>query len=152
MSVATFARHPKTGLPVQEVPAFAVGDLVSETIMSDSYPAVVVAVSESGKTVWVRSVEWVGNFSPDDAPGWNGYGDSGTIAVDPESVQRAVAAGKGEGATRYFQRVYARPEQYGSIRDRETYGGDFHRARWARTGGGYGGLSKGARYRQDPHV
>lgn len=152
MSVATeFARHPKTGLPVQPVVTFEVGDLVSETIMSDSYPAVVVAVSESGKTVWVRSVEWVGNFSPDDAPGWNGYGDTGTIAVDPESVERAIAQGK-EGATKYRQRVAAKPDQYGSIRDRETYGeAGFHRARWSRPGG-YGGLFKGARYRQDPHV
>ena len=150
MSVATSARHPKTGLPVQEVPALTVGDLVSETIMSDSYPAVVVAASASGKTVWVRSVEWVGNFSADDAPGWNGYGDSGTIAVDPESVERAIAQGK-EGATKYRQRVSAKPERYGSIRDQERYGPEFHRARWARPGG-YGGLSKGARYRQDPHV
>lgn len=151
MTVATeFARHPKTGLPVQSTPAFKVGDLVTESIRSDSYPGVVVAAT--AKTVWVASVDYqVGNVSADDVPGWNGYGDSATLAVDPESVERAVAAGK-DGAKKYVLRVSPRPTT-GSLGEREQYGeAGFHRAGWQSPNGGYFHLSAGARYRRDPHV
>ena len=150
MTIKIIALHPKTGLPIQEVPEFKVGDLVTEGIMSDGYPGVVVHAT--AKTVYVHSVDWVGNFSADDAPGHNGYGDSGTIAVDPESVERALAKGK-EGASKYVLRVAPKPSLSGtSFNEREKYGeAGFHRASWRRPGG-FGHLSAGARYRQDPHV
>jgi hypothetical protein len=148
MTASTLQRHPKTGLPVEEVPTFAVGDLVTENFLSDGHPAVVVAVT--AKTVWVSSVSFIGNFSATDAPGYNGYGDSGTITVDPESVEQAMARGK-SGASKYVLRVSPRPTR-GSMREEEQYGGEFHRARWAVPNSRAGSLSAGARYRRDPHV
>lgn len=148
MSTTTHEVHHITGLPIEEYPTFEVGDLVSENINSDSYPAVVVAATD--KTVWVASVKWVGNFSADDAPGWNGYGDSGTIAVDPESVEAALAAGKA-GAASYRLRVRPTPTTSMSMREADEYGkAGFHRTSWRRHQSFY--LTKGARYRQDPHV
>lgn len=149
MTTATaFETHPDTGLPVRPAPTFAVGDLVTEHIGSDGYPGVVVHATP--KTVWVRSVSFVGNFSPNDAPGWNGYGDSGTIAVDPDDVERQVAFGK-SGATKYVH--YVSPQsQVGSFNDQDKYGrAGFHPARWHRPGGSFS-LSVGAQYRQDPHI
>jgi hypothetical protein len=149
-AVAQFERHPKTGLPVESVPTFKVGDLVTEHFLSDGHPGVVVAVTP--KTVWVAGVDYqVGNVSDNDVPGWNGYGDSATLVVDPESVERAVARGR-EGASKYVHRVGARPTTSASIGERETYGGDFHRASWKRPNSSAGYLSAGARYRRDPHV
>lgn len=142
------AVHPKTGLPVQQVPSFEVGDLVTEHINSDGYPGVVVAVSPSGKTVWVSGVDFLGNFSANDAPGYNGYGDSGSIVIDPESVEQAIAAGK-DAATKYVVRISPHAHR-GSLNDDRQYGGEFHFAGW-HPPGGYGSLSKGASYRQDPH-
>lgn len=139
--------HAKTGLPVQEVPTFAVGDLVSENIGSDSYPAVVVAVTP--KTVWVRHVAYVVNAQANDVPGYNGYGDSATLVIDPEDVDQAVAQGK-TGASKYILRV-AGQASYASGREQDQYGQPrIHRARWARPGG-YGSVTPGASYRQDPH-
>lgn len=151
MSTATgFQTHPKTGLPVEEVPTFKVGDLVTESFLSDGHPAVVVAVTP--KTVWVSSVSFVGNFSASDAPGYNGYGDSGTIAVDPESVEQALAKGK-DGATKYVLRVGSRPSTSLSMNEVEKYGSDrVHRAGWRLPNSRAGSLSPGARYRRDPHV
>lgn len=149
VALATPATHPKTGLPVESVPAFQVGDLVTEHFMSDGYPAVVVAATP--KTLWVRRVEFVGNFSAADSPGYNGYGDSGTIAVDPESVEQAVKAGK-EGATKYVLRVGSKPSTSMSLREQEQYGStSLHRAKWGLPGSHAGSLSAGAKYRQDPH-
>lgn len=144
--------HPKTGLPIQEVPTFAVGDLVTEAFLSDGYPGVVVAAT--AKTVWVRPVSFVGNFAATDAPGYNGYGDTGTIAVDPESVEQALAAGK-EGASKYVLRVSLHPVRATSMSPREEmeYGSaGFHRAKWAIPNSAAGSLRPGASYRQDPHV
>lgn len=152
MTASTLQSHPKTGLPVQEVPTFAVGDLVTEHFLSDGHPGVVVAVTP--KTVWVAGVQFVGNFSADDAPGYNGYGDSGTIVVDPESVEQALARGK-SGASKYVLRVSSRPTTGASMswREREQYGdAGFHRAKWAIPNSRAGSLSKGAKYRRDPHV
>lgn len=160
--------HPKTGLPIQRVATFAVGDLVTESIGSDAYPGVVVAVEGKGKTVYVRPVRFVlGNVSGSDVPGLNGYGDSATLVVDPESVEQAIAEGKGaqganlwsdeRGARKYVLRVSARPTgretgDYPSHRQCEEVGSTtFHRARWAIPGQSYGSLSAGAHYRQDPH-
>jgi hypothetical protein len=150
--VETFQPHPTTGLPVEPHHAFEVGDLVTEGIMSDGYPGVVSAAT--AKTVWVQRVKFVGNFNANDAPGYNGYGDSGTIAVDPEHVKAQVAKGK-EGARRYFLRVYSSPVTGPSLsnRDAQRFGpAGFHRSSWRSSGGGHGHLSPGARYRQDPHV
>lgn len=150
MSTATaFQIHPKTGLPIQEVPTFEVGDLVTESFLGDGHPGVVVAVT--AKTVWVGGVSFVGNFSAEDAPGYNGYGDSGTIAVDPESVQQSIALGK-DHATKYVLRVGAQPTTSSSIAEREKYDGQFHRAGWRLPNSRAGSLSKGASYRRDPHV
>lgn len=146
---AQFESHPKTGLPVEPVPAFKVGDLVTEHFLSDGYPGVVVAAT--AKTVYVAKVSFLGNFSPSDVPGHNGYGDSGSIVVDPESVEAAIAAGK-EQASKYVLRVAPKPTTSASSRERETYGGGFHRAGWRKPGNGAGYLSAGASYRQDPHV
>lgn len=147
---ALFATHPKTGLPVQTAPTFEVGDLVTEHILSDGYPAVVVHAT--AKTVYVRRVDWVGNFRSDDAPGYNGYGDSGTIAVDPESVAEAISRGKGGGANKYVLHVSAHPTTSYSMAEQEVYGeAGFHRARWRMPGGSMY-LTAGAKYRQDPHV
>ncbi len=146
-ATAEFETHPKTGLPVLPVAAFERGDLVTESIMSDGYPGVVVHATP--KTAYVRRVSFVGNFSADDAPGYNGYGDSGTIAVDPESVEEALAAGKA-GAHKYVLHVYP-AARYGSLNERDTYGETFHRAAWREPNGGSMRLSKGASYRQDPH-
>lgn len=151
MTVQTFEPHPDTGLPIEPHAIFEVGDLVTEGIMSDGYPGVVSHVT--AKNVWVQPVEFVGNFSADDAPGWNGYGDSGTIAIDPEHAASQAAKGKA-GARRYFLRVYSRPVTGPSLsgRDAERFGeAGFHRSQWVASGG-HGHLSKGARYRQDPHV
>lgn len=148
MTASTLQTHPKTGLPIEEVPTFEVGDLVTETFLSDGHPAVVVAVT--AKTVWVSSVRFVGNFSADDSPGYNGYGDSGTIVVDPESVEQAKAAGKSR-AKKYVLRVSPHPTS-GSFAEQEKYGARFHRAKWAIPNSRAGSLSKGARYRRDPHV
>ena len=144
-------RHPKTGYPVQSVPTFAVGDLVTESFLSDAHPGVVVAVTP--KTVWVSGVDFVvGNVSENDVPGYNGYGDSATIAVDPESVEQALAVGK-DGARKYVLRVSAQPTTSLSINERETYGSDrVHRAGWRLPNSRAGSLSAGARYRRDPHV
>ena len=146
-----FEVHPKTGLPIQPVPAFKVGDLVTESFLSDGYPGVVVAAT--AKTVYVGSVKFLGNFSADDAPGYNGYGDSGSIVVDPESVEQAIAKGK-DAATKYVLRVAPKPSVSGtSGRERDTYGeAGFHRAGWRLPNSRSGSLSAGARYRQDPHV
>lgn len=149
-AVAQFESHPKTGLPVEAVPTFKVGDLVTEHILSDGHPGVVV--DATAKTVWVASVDYqVGNVSEGDVPGWNGYGDSATLVVDPESIERAVARGR-EGAAKYVLRVAPKPTTSYSINERETYGGDFHRAGWRRPNSSGFYLSAGARYRRDPHV
>lgn len=146
----TLEPHKKTGLPIQPVPAFKVGDLVTERINSDGSPGVVVHAT--AKTVYVRPVEFVGSFKADDTPGYNGYGDSGTIVVDDESVKEAIAKGK-EGAAKYVLHVNSRPSTGGSVsgREREQYGEAFHRAGWQRPGGHFR-LSSGASYRRDPHL
>lgn len=155
MTTATevFEKHPDTGLPIEPHHVFEVGDLVTEGIMSDGYPGVVSHVT--AKNVWVQSVEWVGNFHANDAPGYNGYGDSGTIAIDPEHAAAQAAKGKA-GARRYFLRTYSQAvgtAGYGlSQNERDRFGGPFHRTSWRTSGGGHGHLSKGARYRQDPHI
>ena len=148
MTASTLQTHPKTGLPIEPVPTFEVGDLVTESFLSDGYPGVVVAVTP--KTVWVSRVRFIGNFSADDAPGYNGYGDSGTITVDPESVEQAKARGK-DSAHKYVLRVSPHPTS-GSFAEQEKYGPRFHRAKWALPNSRAGSLSAGARYRQDPHV
>lgn len=147
MSTMTHETHPVTGRPIQETPTFKVGDLVTEAFNGDGYPGVVVHAT--AKTAWVASVRFVGNFSKDDAPGYNGYGDSGTIAIDPEDVAAVVAKGK-DAATKYV--LYVSPHvRKGSFNDDEKYGGTYHPAKWHRPGGGFT-LSAGARYRQNPHV
>lgn len=142
--------HPKTGLPVMEHATFEVGDLVTEHMMSDGYPGVVVHAT--AKTVYVARVDYqIGNVSPDDVPGYNGYGDSATLVVDPESVERALAAGK-EQASKYCLRISAQPSTGLSLDEERQYGSPrAHRASWRRPGG-YGSLSKGAKFRRDPHV
>lgn len=148
MTDTTFAIHPKTGLPVAPTAEFKVGDLVTERLLGDGYPAVVVAVTP--KTVWVQKVQWLGNFNEGDQPGHNGYGDTGTIVVDPESVERAIARGK-DGANKYVLYVRPRPTS-GSLGDQDLYGGQHHEARWRQPGADYAYLTAGARYRRDPHV
>lgn len=153
MSVKTeFEAHAKTGLPIEPHIEFEVGDLVTEHFLSDGTPGVIVHVTP--KTVYVANVRWVGNFHENDAPGWNGYGDSGSIAIDPESVEEAVKAGKEGGATKYVLRVASKPSVMGtSFNDREKYGeAGFHRSGWRLPNSSAGYLSKGARYRRDPHV
>jgi hypothetical protein len=114
-----------------------------------------VVVAATTKTVWVSKVGFVlGNVSADDQPGYNGYGDSATIVVDPESVERALAQGK-DGASKYVLRVSPKPTaSYSmSLREQEQYGDQgFHRAKWAVPNSRAGSLSAGAKYRQDPHV
>jgi hypothetical protein len=146
----TFERHSKTGLPVQQTPTFEVGDLVSEHILSDCHPGVVVHAT--AKTVYVAGVDYaVGNVSEDDVPGYNGYGDSATLVVDPESVKRALAKGK-DGAAKYVLHVGSKPSSSLSGNEREQYGSNqIHRASWQRPGGSFY-LTKGASYRRDPHV
>lgn len=142
-----FTRHAKTGLPVQNTPTFAVGDLVTESFGSDSYPAVVVYITP--KTVYVSPVRYVVNAQPEDVPGYNGYGDSATLVIDPESIEEAKRAGK-TGARKYSLRTWAKPSRT-SLREEREYGSPrIHRSRWTRPGG-YGSLSAGARFRQDPH-
>lgn len=152
MTTMTSTTHPKTGLPVQGVPTFEVGDLVTEAFLGDATPGVVVAVTP--KTVWVAGVDFVvGNVSANDVPGYNGYGDSATLVVDPESVEQALALGKA-GARKYVVRVSSKPAVgYSmSMREREEFPEGFHRARWAIPNSQAGGLRAGASYRRDPHV
>lgn len=156
--------HKTTGLPVQPAATYAVGDLVTEHSMSDGYPGVVVAVSANA--VWVRGVRYVlGNVDPQDVPGYNGYGDSATLVIDPESVEEALALGttpteigRAGGATKYMLKVGSKPVgtresgYYPSQREQDEVGAPvFHKTRWSRAGG-YGGLSQGAKFRRDPHV
>lgn len=150
-TVTEFEVHPKTGLPVEAYPTFEVGDLVTEAFLSDATPGVVVAVTP--KTVWVGSVDYqVGNVSPNDVPGHNGYGDSATLVVDPESVERSIARGK-DAATKYVLRIGPRPTTSFSINEREKYGeAGFHRSGWSKPNSSAGYLGKGARFRRDPHV
>ena len=144
-----FEVHKTTGLPIQPTATFEVGDLVTEGINSDGYPGVVVHAT--AKTVYVAHVSFQGSFSPNDLPGYNGYGDSGTIAIDPESVEQAIAAGMDGAVTKYVLYTARKAHPAGSINDREKYGeAGFHRSRWQRPGG-YGHVSHGASYRQDPH-
>lgn len=146
----TFERHPKTGFPVQPVEAFKVGDLVTERFLGDGEPGVVVHAT--AKTVYVASVDFVlGNVSENDVPGYNGYGDSATLTVDPESVERALAKGK-DGGRKYVLRVASKPSRPDSINGRETYGEQYHRAAWCLPNSTAGSLGKGASYRRDPHV
>jgi hypothetical protein len=143
--------HKKTGLPVQVVPTFKVGDLVTESINGDSYPGVVVHATP--KTVYVAHVDYkVVDVKPNDIPGYNGYGDSAGLEIDEASVKAAVAKGKDAGA-KYVLHGNSHPSTGGSVssRDAETYGPSFHRAGWRRPGGGFR-LSSGASYRRDPHV
>lgn len=140
--------HPTTGRPISEVPTFAVGDLVTEHVGSDGYPAVVVHATP--KTVYVSRVSYVTAAQANDIPGYNGYGDSATIAVDPESVEEAIAQGK-EGATKYVLYVNPRP-QSGNYHDEQRYGGTFHSAGFRRPGSRWTYLSHGARFRRDPHI
>lgn len=164
------AVHPMTGHPIQRVEAFAVGDLVTTGINGDGYPGVVVAIT--AKTVYVRNLrhsDYVLNVQEGDVPGHNGYGDSATLVVDPAAVERLVALGIGNqdknawsderGADKYVLKVNARPVgtresgYYPSQRQRDEVGADvFHLARWGRPNANYGYLSKGARYRRDPHL
>lgn len=159
--------HPVTGLPVQKVAVFAVGDLVTEGINGDGYPGVVVAVAGKGKTVYVRPVRFVlGNVTEGSHAN---YLDDTTLVVDPESVEEALAAGIGNqdknawsderGARKYVLKINARPVgtpesgYYPSQHTRDEVGADvFHTARWGVPNSRYGSLSAGARYRQDPHV
>lgn len=140
--------HPKTGRPVLPHATFEVGDLVTEHILSDDYPGVVTHVTP--KTVWVQRVRFIGNFSDGDQPGYSGYGDSGSIVIDPESVDLALSCGK-VGAKKYVLYVNPRPTR-GSLADEERFGGTHHRSTWRQPGSNYTGLSHGARFRQDPHV
>lgn len=144
----TLTTHPQTGRPIAEVPTFEVGDLVTERVNSDGYPAVVVAAT--AKTVWVSSVDYVVNAQDGDRPGHDGYGDSATLVIDPDSVEEALAAGK-EGASKYVLWVSPRPSD-GSFNDEEKYGGSHHRAKYRRPGSPYTVLTRGARYRRDPHL
>lgn len=144
----TFQIHPKTGRPIQPHTTFEVGDLVTEHLLGDGSPAVVVAVTP--KTVWVQRVAFIGNFRQDDQPGYNGYGDSGTIAVDPDSIEEALAKGR-DGAAKYVLYVHPRPTS-GSLADQDIFGGTYHRSTWRRPGSSYQTLSQGAKYRRDPHV
>lgn len=159
--------HPKTGLPIQRVETFAVGDLVTTGINGDGYPGVVVAVS--AKTVYVRNLRQgdyvIGNVTEGSHAN---YMDDTTLVVDPAAVERLVALGIGNqdknawsderGADKYVLKVNARPVgtresgYYPSQRQRDEVGADvFHLARWGRPNANYGYLSKGARYRRDPH-
>lgn len=144
----TLTAHPKTGRPIAEVLTFEVGDLVTEHINSDGYPAVVVATTP--KTVWVSKVAFVLAAQDGDRPGHDGYGDSATLVIDPESVEVALAAGK-DGASKYVLYVSPRPV-HGNGHDEDRYGGTYHPAKFRRPGASYTSLTKGARYRRDPHV
>lgn len=155
--------HPVTGLPVQRVATFAVGDLVTEAIGSDGYPAVVVAVEGKGKTVYVRKVAFqVGNVTEGSHAN---YMEDTTLVVDPESVEQALAAGKGNqskgawsderGATKYVLKVASQPDPGASHSEKEKVGAGaegLHRARWGLPNVRYGSIWPGARYRRDPHV
>lgn len=144
--------HPATGLPVQRVATFAVGDMVTMAILSDGYPGVVVAIEGKGKTVYVQPVNFVvGNATENSHAN---YLDDTTLVIDPESVEDAMARGK-DGARKYVLRVYSHADTGASFVEKEKVGADargLHRARWAVPGGQGGSLQAGARYRQDPHV
>jgi hypothetical protein len=142
--------HPVTGLPVQNVAVFSVGDLVTEAFMSDGTPGVVVAIEGKGKTVYVRPVNFiVGNATEQS---FANYYDDTTIVVDPASVEAAVALGKGEGARKYVLRInnHAR---YTNGREQDQYGSrEMHSAKWAIPGSSAGSIWAGAKFRRDPHV
>lgn len=153
------AVHKVTGLPIKPVAVLSVGDLVTEHVGSDGYPGVVVKTTANA--VWVRRVRFVlGNVTEQSHAN---YLDDTTLVIDPESIEQALALGDSKidgqsGAHKYVLRIPARAAgapgsgEYPSQRERDEVGADaFHRARWAAPGG-YGGLSVGARYRQDPHV
>lgn len=155
------ATHKVTGLPIQRVETYAVGDLVTTGINGDGYPGVVVAVS--AKTVYVRSFghsDYVlGNVTEGSHAN---YLDDTTLVIDPAAIERLVALGIGNqdrnawsderGADKYVLKVSAQPDRGASFAERERVGAEvFHRARWGRPNANYGYLSKGARYRRDPH-
>lgn len=149
--------HPTTGLPVEPVAEFEVGDLVTEAFLSDGRPGVVVAIEGKGKTVYVRPVRFVlGNVT---AQSHADYYDDATLVVDPESVEQALALGKtpaedgrAGGPRKYVLRVAPSAYRADSIHKAETIGPEYHRAKWAIPGSRAGSIQPGARYRRDPHV
>lgn len=156
------AVHAETGLPIQRVEVFAVGDLVTTGYGGDGYPGVVVAVEGKGKTLYVRSLSRsdyvLGNVSEGSHAN---YYDDTTLVVDPAAIERLVALGKGaqgkhlwsdeRGASKYVLRVSSQASRPGSIAEEEKVGSLVHRARWAVPNSTGGHISKGARFRQDPH-
>lgn len=152
----TITRHPKTGLPVRDVPQLKVGDLVSECYGASSYPAVVVEATAS--TVYVRALQagmdYLLSVSKNDVPGYNGYGDSSTLVIAPGALERVLChgtEGPRAGAKKYVRRVPIHPTA-GSLADQERFGGEHHLARWSRPGERSGGLTVGAHHRRDPHI
>ena len=145
MDTQTFETHPKTGRPIQPVPAFEVGQPATISILGDSYPAVVTHVSASGKTVYAAQV---GSIHTENNVVGYGWEDTETI-LDPEDVENALKDGK-DGAQKFVYRVYPLPCR-GNGHDDKKYDGTFHRAYFHTPGGGFR-LSPGARSKRDPHV
>lgn len=102
MTTKTYKADKMTGFPVLPDPVSTpkVGDLCTFGVGSDSYPAVVVDVTSSGKTVWVRTVS--GIHTKDTVVG---YGhDPVEVIPDPEEVDRAVSDGRNGYNVKKFQR------------------------------------------------
>lgn len=145
-ATATPHFHPTTGLPVRPSPAFKVGDIVTETIGGDSYPAVVVHATP--KTTYVRRVYSISTPTP------VGTGhESAEVVADPDSVAIQLAAGR-EGSTKYVLRI-SKNATTGSINDAKRYGSDrTHASGWVTPGSDFRGfrLYRGGFTSRNPHV
>lgn len=146
MQTQTFETHPKTDRPIQPTPNFQVGDAVTISIRGDSYPALVVDASKSGKTVWARPVEGIRANDATVDTGW----ESSEVILDPEEIELALAVGR-DGAEKFVHYVSPRAHR-GNGHDDDRYGGTFHAAGYRSPNGGYFRLSAGARTKRDPHV
>lgn len=126
-----------------------VGDPATYSILGDSYPAVVVDVTKTGKTVWVRLVNAI--HVRDDVAVGHGWEGTETI-LDPDSVTEALQRGR-DGAKKVMRRVIASKVLNGKEADLYglPVGTPINREVWSVPKGGHVSFGR-AISRRDPHV
>lgn len=127
-----------------------IGTPATYYIGSDSYPAVVTAVSPSGKTIWIRLVS---SLMVEHRPIGTGHDAVETI-LDFEEVESAIEQGK-NGATKFMLRTENSKIRNG--RESEEHGlpvgTPVLRQRWSAGKGRAGNVSFGrAVSKRDPHL
>lgn len=126
-----------------------VGEPATYSILGDAYPAVVVDVTKSGKTVWVRLVSAI-HVRDDVAVG---YGWEGTETIlDPQDVDDAIRAGR-DGARKAMRRTITSEIRNGLEEDQHglPVGTKVEREVWSMPQGGHVRFGS-AISKQDPHV